>query len=139
LTRKHKECIDIFVIEKSLYDTDAQNLFARQAVAKSARNGGDKVSPPNPIGRRRRQLRKAHDWTLAEVAGRRGISVGTLSRMEHGKTDLNFTSVNSIVNVNAIVSAESHLNGEYLLTLEVGARLKVSRSYRDRIRSMLGN
>jgi transcriptional regulator with XRE-family HTH domain len=52
----------------------------------------------NPIGRRLRQLRKEHDWTLAEVAGRTGISVGTLSKLEHGKTDLNFTSVNKLAN-----------------------------------------
>ena len=44
----------------------------------------------------------------------------------------------SIVNVNSIASATTHLNGEYVLTLEGGARLKVSRSYRERIRSLLG-
>jgi transcriptional regulator with XRE-family HTH domain len=50
----------------------------------------------NPIGRRLRELRKEHDWTLAEVAKRTGISVGTLSKLEHGKTDLNFSSVNKL-------------------------------------------
>ena len=52
----------------------------------------------NPIGRRLRELRKEHDWTLAEVARRTGISVGTLSKLERGKTDLNFTSVNKLAN-----------------------------------------
>jgi transcriptional regulator with XRE-family HTH domain len=52
----------------------------------------------NPIGRRLRELRKEHDWTLAEVARRTDISVGTLSKLEHGKTDLNFTSVNKLAN-----------------------------------------
>ena len=52
----------------------------------------------NPIGRRLRELRKEYDWTLAEVTKRTGISVGTLSKLEHGKTDLNFTSVNKLAN-----------------------------------------
>jgi transcriptional regulator with XRE-family HTH domain len=50
----------------------------------------------NPIGTRLRELRKERDWTLAEVARRTGISVGTLSKLEHGKTELNFTSVNKL-------------------------------------------
>lgn len=43
-----------------------------------------------------RQLRKEYDWTLAEVARRTGISVGTLSKLEHGKTDLDFSSDNKL-------------------------------------------
>lgn len=57
---------------------------------------GPDVKPANPIGRRLRELRKENDWTLAEVAKKTGISVGTLSKLEHGKTDLNFTSVNKL-------------------------------------------
>lgn len=50
----------------------------------------------NPIGRRLKELRKEHDWTLSEVSRRTGISVGTLSKVENGKTELNFTSVNKL-------------------------------------------
>ncbi|MDB9999179.1 XRE family transcriptional regulator [Porticoccaceae bacterium] len=50
----------------------------------------------NAIGTRLRELRKEHDWTLNEVARLTGISVGTLSKLEHGKTELNFTSVNKL-------------------------------------------
>ena len=59
---------------------------------------GTDAKAVNPIGRRLRELRKEHDWTLAEVARRTGISVGTLSKLERGKTDLNFTSVNKLAN-----------------------------------------
>ena len=52
----------------------------------------------NMIGQRLRQLRKEHDWTLVEVARLTGISAGTLSKLERGKTDLNFTSVNKLAN-----------------------------------------
>jgi transcriptional regulator with XRE-family HTH domain len=50
----------------------------------------------NPIGRRLRELRKENDWTLAEIGQRTGISVATLSKLENGKTELNFSSVNKL-------------------------------------------
>lgn len=62
---------------------------------KSAADKND-TQEVSAIGRRLRELRKEHDWTLAEVARRTGISVGTLSKLENGKTDLNFTSVNKL-------------------------------------------
>lgn len=70
----------------------------------------------NPIGRRLRELRKEHDWTLAEVASRTGISVGTLSKLENGKTDLNFTSVNKLATglglpVTDLTNPQSHRSG----------------------------
>lgn len=50
----------------------------------------------NPIGMRLKALRQERNWTLSEVAKRTGISVGTLSKLENGKTDLNFSSVNKL-------------------------------------------
>jgi len=50
----------------------------------------------NPIGLRLKALRKENDWTLSEVSKRTGISVATLSKVENGRTDLNFTSVNKL-------------------------------------------
>jgi len=71
-------------------------------VAGSDRNtsneGAAENQPVNLIGQRLRELRKKHDWTLADVAKRTSISVGTLSKLERGKTDLNFTSVNKLAN-----------------------------------------
>ena len=45
------------------------------------------------IGERLKALRKREGWTLMEVAARTGISQGTLSKLENGRTKLNFTSV----------------------------------------------
>ncbi|QNA86320.1 helix-turn-helix domain-containing protein [Sphingomonas sp. So64.6b] len=45
------------------------------------------------IGDRLRALRKREGWTLTEVASRTGISQGTLSKLENGRTKLNFSSV----------------------------------------------
>ena len=50
----------------------------------------------NPIGQRLKALRKEHDWTLSDVSKRTGISMATLSKVENGRTDMNFTSVNKL-------------------------------------------
>lgn len=77
---------------------------------------------PNPIGRRLRQLRKEQDWTLADVSKRTGISVGTLSKLEHGKTDLNFSSVNKLATglglaVTDLTNPSSHMMGRRAITI----------------------
>jgi len=66
------------------------------AKPKKTGESAERDRQPNAIGTRLRELRKEHDWTLAEVARLTGISVGTLSKLEHGKTELNFTSVNKL-------------------------------------------
>jgi transcriptional regulator with XRE-family HTH domain len=76
----------------------------------------------NPIGRRLRELRKENDWTLAEVARRTGISVGTLSKLERGKTDLNFTSVNKLADglglpVSDLTNPGARLEGRRAITM----------------------
>ena len=76
----------------------------------------------NPIGRRLRELRKEHDWTLAEVARQTGISVGTLSNLVHGKTDLNFTSVNKLATglglpVTDLTNPGSRMQGRRAITM----------------------
>ena len=65
----------------------------------------------------------------------------TMKRLEESLHPDTFIRVHrsSIVNINAIASAESLLNGEYVLTLEGGAKLKVSRGYRDRVRRLLAS
>lgn len=42
------------------------------------------------VGERLRSLRKAHGWTLQEVAARTGIAVSTLSKAERGQTTLTY-------------------------------------------------
>ncbi len=52
----------------------------------------------NLVGLRFREIRKESGWTLSEVSKRTGISKGTLSKLENGKTYLNFSSVNKLAN-----------------------------------------
>jgi len=48
------------------------------------------------VGQRLSKLRSENGWTLKAVANLTGISVGTLSKLENGKTQLNFSSVNKL-------------------------------------------
>ena len=44
----------------------------------------------------------------------------------------------TLINLNRIVKLISHINGEFFVTLESGARLKMSRSYKDKVRHLIG-
>ena len=81
----------------------------------------------------------AGDYMCVHADGKTHIMRTTMKRLESSLNPDIFIRVHrsSIVNANAIASAASHLNGEYVLTLVGGAQLKVSRSYRDRIKSLL--
>lgn len=81
----------------------------------------------------------AGDYMCVHARGKTHIMRTTMKRLEDSLDPDTFIRVHrsSIVNTQAIVSAESQLNGEYLLTLEGGARLKVSRGYRDRVKDLL--
>jgi len=82
----------------------------------------------------------AGDYMCVHAAGKTHIMRTTMKHLEASLNPDTFIRVHrsSIVNTNSIASAASHLNGEFVLTLNGGARLKVSRSYRDRIKSLLG-
>lgn len=44
----------------------------------------------------------------------------------------------AIVNLARVVSVESYLHGEYILVMPGGAKLKVSRGYREAVAERLG-
>jgi len=73
------------------------------------------------------------------VDGKTHIMRTTMKQLEASLDPEIFIRVHrsSIVNANSIATATSHLNGEYVLTLEGGARLKVSRGSRERIKALL--
>jgi two-component system LytT family response regulator len=43
----------------------------------------------------------------------------------------------TLINMNRIVKLISHINGEFFVTLESGARLKISRRYKDKVRHLI--
>jgi len=73
------------------------------------------------IGQRLKELRRQNEWTLKEVASRTGISVGTLSKLENGKTELNFSSVNKLASglglrVTELTNPSTTVSGQRTLT-----------------------
>ena len=43
----------------------------------------------------------------------------------------------TLININRVVKLISHINGEFFVTLESGARLKMSRTYKDKLQHLI--
>lgn len=82
----------------------------------------DTFDSASKIGERLKKLRLTRNWTLSDVAQLTGISVGTLSKLENGKTNLNFSSVNKLaeglrVPVTELTSPSTEGSGRRAITL----------------------
>lgn len=65
----------------------------------------------------------------------------TLRKLEAGLNPARFVRIHrsTIVNVDRVKELVPHLHGEYVVVLDNGKRLKLSRSYRDKLELILGN
>lgn len=81
----------------------------------------------------------AGDYMCIHAAGETHIMRITMKQLEGMLNPAQFLRVHrsTIVNGRVITGAQTLANGEYLLNLEGGTQLKVSRSYKDRIREFL--
>jgi two-component system LytT family response regulator len=81
----------------------------------------------------------AGDYMCIHAAGETHIMRITMKELEAMLNPAQFLRVHrsTIVNGRVITGAQTLSNGEYLLNLEGGTQLKVSRSYKDRIRQFL--
>lgn len=81
----------------------------------------------------------AGDYMCIHAAGKTHIMRITMKQLEGMLNPAKFLRVHrsTIVNSRVIVGAQTLSNGEYLLNLEGDTQLKVSRSYKDRIREFL--
>lgn len=81
----------------------------------------------------------AGDYMCIHAAGRTHIMRITMKQLEDMLNPAQFLRVHrsTIVNSRIITGAQTLNNGEFLLNLEGGTQLKVSRSYKDRIRQFL--
>lgn len=81
----------------------------------------------------------AGDYMCIHAAGETHIMRITMKQLEAMLNPAQFLRVHrsTIVNGRVITGAQTLSNGEYLLNLEGGSQLKVSRSYKDRIRQFL--
>lgn len=86
-----------------------------------------------------RWIDAAGDYMCIHTANKTHIMRTTMKQLEATLDPDIFIRVHrsSIVNINYINGAQVYPNGEYLLTLEGDAQLKVSRSYGHKIRALL--
>ncbi len=78
----------------------------------------------------------AGDYMCVHVGGETLIMRKTMKALER-ELDAEFLQRihrSTIVNVNCVREMQSHINGEYFLTLDSGHTLKLSRTYKDKLR-----
>ena len=77
----------------------------------------------------------AGDYMCVHAGNTTHIMRSTMKTLEAKLDDKRFQRIHrsTIVNVERVVKLTAHDNGEYFLTLACGARLKLSRTYRDRL------
>lgn len=77
----------------------------------------------------------AGDYMCAQVLGVTYIMRKTMKELEKelDNSILQRIHRSTIVNVRQVREMESHINGEYFLTLESGHRVKLSRTYKDKL------
>lgn len=82
----------------------------------------------------------AGDYMCVHAEGRTHVVRATMKQFEQALDPRRFQRVHrsTIVNVDRVRTLRPHTNGEYFLTLEGGHELKLSRSYRDRLETLLG-
>jgi two-component system LytT family response regulator len=81
----------------------------------------------------------AGDYMCIHAQGKTHIMRITMKQLEAMLNPAEFLRIHrsTIVNSQYITAAQTLNNSEYLLTLEGGSQLKVSRSYRDKVRHLL--
>ena len=86
-----------------------------------------------------RWIDAAGDYMCVHTGNRTHIMRTTMKQLVSRLDPGTFLRIHrsTIVNVNFISGARSHLNGEYLVTVAGGSSLKVSRGYSHKIRALL--
>jgi two-component system LytT family response regulator len=84
-------------------------------------------------------IEAAGDYMCVHALGATHIMRSTMKQLEAQLDPARFTRVHrsTIVNVERVSKLTAHDNGEYFLTLTGGARLKLSRTYRDKLARFL--
>ncbi len=81
----------------------------------------------------------AGDYMCIHAGGETHIMRITMKELEAMLNPARFTRIHrsTIINTDCVAGAQTLGNGEYLLALQGGAQLKVSRGYRDRVKPLL--
>ncbi len=78
----------------------------------------------------------AGDYMCVHAQGTTHIMRKTMKELENELDDSLLQRIHrsTIVNIKYVKEMESHINGEYFLTLESGHRIKLSRTYKDKLK-----
>ena len=79
------------------------------------------------------------DYMCVHAEGKTHVMRSTMKALESEPDPERFARIHrsTIVNIARVAKVWSHINGEYFLSLDCGACLKMSRTYRDRIEDIL--
>ena len=82
----------------------------------------------------------AGDYMCVHAGGETHVMRITMKDLERQLNPSVFQRIHrsTLINVNRIVKLISHINGEFFVTLDSGARLKMSRTYKDKFRQFVG-
>ena len=78
----------------------------------------------------------AGDYMCVQASGTTHIMRKTMKELEQELDDKILQRIHrsTIVNVTMVKEMESHINGEYFLTLDSGHRVKLSRTYKEKLK-----
>lgn len=81
----------------------------------------------------------AGDYMCLHAGGNTYVMRVTMKQLEQQLDPTIFQRIHrsTLVNIRRVVKLTSHINGEFFLTLDCGARLKMSRSYKDKVKHLL--
>lgn len=80
------------------------------------------------------------NYVAIHVGDKTHLVYDSLSNMESKLDAKRFVRAHrsTIINIQAIKELRTHFNGEYVVILKNGTRLKISRSYREKVKPILG-
>ena len=81
----------------------------------------------------------AGDYMCVHAQGETHVMRSTMNDLEAQLDPGTFQRIHrsTLVNLKRVVKLSSHINGEFFLTLDCGARLKMSRTYKDKVAHFL--
>lgn len=80
----------------------------------------------------------AGDYMCIHSQGETHVARGTMASLAKTLDPRRFSRIHrsTLVNIERVTSLRPHMNGEYFLTLDCGAEVKLSRSYRDCLKQL---
>ncbi len=112
----------------------AENTISLIRIARE--NGASDDVPPIDLGQRVREIRKAHNWTLAQAAKQAGLARSTLSKIENGQMSPTYDALKKLATGLEITvpqlftpPAAERINGRMAITKTGSGTAKATTTY----------